>query len=159
MAAETHKMLKEAFGDNALGQTPTYEWFKCFKNGWMSVDEECCEPPSTGTTTENVAKVQEAILEDQRRMIHDVCNVVGLLYGTCHRILSDELNKGRIAAKSVPRLMSSDQKELCTAVCTELKEQAENIISNIITGDECSVFGYDPEMKQQSSQWKTPTSL
>jgi len=28
MAAETHKMLKEGFGDNALGQTQTYEWFK-----------------------------------------------------------------------------------------------------------------------------------
>jgi hypothetical protein len=24
MAAETHKMLEEAFGDNALGQTQTY---------------------------------------------------------------------------------------------------------------------------------------
>jgi hypothetical protein len=37
MAAETHKMLKEAFGDNALGQMQTYELFKCFKNGQMSV--------------------------------------------------------------------------------------------------------------------------
>jgi len=27
-AAETHKTLKETFGDNALGQTQTYEWFK-----------------------------------------------------------------------------------------------------------------------------------
>jgi hypothetical protein len=26
-AAATHQMLKEAFGDNALGQTQTYEWF------------------------------------------------------------------------------------------------------------------------------------
>jgi hypothetical protein len=25
-ASETHRMLKEAFGDNALGQTQTYEW-------------------------------------------------------------------------------------------------------------------------------------
>jgi hypothetical protein len=25
--SETHRMLKEAFGDNALGQTQTYEWF------------------------------------------------------------------------------------------------------------------------------------
>jgi hypothetical protein len=31
MAAETYKMLKEAFGDNALGLTQTYDWFKCFK--------------------------------------------------------------------------------------------------------------------------------
>jgi len=27
MRAGTHKMLTEAFGDKALGQTPTYEWF------------------------------------------------------------------------------------------------------------------------------------
>jgi hypothetical protein len=25
-------MLKEAFGDNAVGQTQTCEWFKLFKN-------------------------------------------------------------------------------------------------------------------------------
>jgi hypothetical protein len=37
---ETHRMLKEASGDNALRQTHTYEWFKRFKNRWMSVDDE-----------------------------------------------------------------------------------------------------------------------
>jgi hypothetical protein len=40
MAAETHKMLKGEFGDNALGQTQTSDWSKCFKNGWMSVDDD-----------------------------------------------------------------------------------------------------------------------
>jgi hypothetical protein len=38
--SETHRMLKEAFGDNALGQAQSCEWFKRFKNGWMSVDDE-----------------------------------------------------------------------------------------------------------------------
>jgi len=45
----------------------------------------------------------------------------------------------RIASKSVPRLLSSDQKKYRIAVCIELKEQAENdpnFISTIITGDE-----------------------
>jgi hypothetical protein len=32
MAVETHKMLKEAFRDNALGQTHTYKEFKHLKN-------------------------------------------------------------------------------------------------------------------------------
>jgi len=53
------------------------------------------------------------------------------------------------------------KKEYRIAVCTHLKEQAENkptFISNIISGDEFWVFGYDPEMKQQSSQRKTPTT-
>jgi len=42
------------------------------------------------------------------------------------------------------------------------KQQARdvpNFISNIITGDEAWVYGYDPETKQQSSQWKSPNSL
>jgi hypothetical protein len=51
-------MLKEAFGENALGLTQTYEWFRHFKNGRMSVDDDKWSGrPLTGTTTENVAKV------------------------------------------------------------------------------------------------------
>jgi len=30
-------------------------------------------------------------------------------------------------------------------------------LKNIMTGDESWVYGYDPETKQQSSQWKGPT--
>jgi len=61
-------MFKEAFGDNALGQAQTYKWFKCFKNGWMSVNVECSGWLSTGTTAENVAEVWEAILGEQWQM-------------------------------------------------------------------------------------------
>jgi len=32
-AAETHRMLKEAFGEQALNQARTFEWFKCSKDG------------------------------------------------------------------------------------------------------------------------------
>jgi len=100
-----HIVLKEAFCDNALGHTQTNGWFKRFKNGWMSVDdEERSGWPSTGTTTENVAKVREAILEDWWRTNHDVCNIVRLSYGTCQGIFSHELNMRCIAAKFVPRL-------------------------------------------------------
>jgi len=112
MASETHRMLKGAFGDNALGQTQTYKRFKHFKNGWVPVDdEEHFRQPSTVTTTENVVEVQKAILEDQQWTIHDVRNIVRLLYGACQRILSDELNIRCIAAKFVPGVLNSDQKE------------------------------------------------
>jgi len=69
----------------------------------------------------------------------------------CQRILSVELDIWRNAAKFVPRLLSSAQKEYRISVCTELKEQAENnpnFISTINTGDKSWVFGYDPETKQ-----------
>ena len=32
-ASETHRMLKETLGDNAVGQTQTYERFKVFRDG------------------------------------------------------------------------------------------------------------------------------
>jgi histone-lysine N-methyltransferase SETMAR len=81
--------------------------------------------------------------------------------GPDQRILSDDLNMRRIAAKFVPRLLSNDQKEHRVAVCRELKDQARDdsdFISKVITGDESWVYGYDPETKQQSSQWKSPNS-
>ena len=38
-AAETHRMLKEAFGEQALSQARTYECFKHFRDGRESVED------------------------------------------------------------------------------------------------------------------------
>ena len=65
-AAKTHRMLKEAFGEQALSQARTFEWFKRFKDGQESVeDDKHSGQPSTCTTPETIAKVCEVILEDR----------------------------------------------------------------------------------------------
>ena len=57
-AAETHRMLKEAFGEQAFSQARTFEWFKRFKDGQESVgDDKHSGRPSTCTTLEMIAKV------------------------------------------------------------------------------------------------------
>jgi hypothetical protein len=59
-----------------------------------------------------------------------------------------------IAVKFVPRLLTSDQKQLRINVCLELWEKANEdptFISRIIAGDESWIYGYNPETKQQSS--------
>jgi len=156
-------MLQEAFRDNAMSQTKTFLWYKRSKDRQMSVDDdECSGQQSTSTTPENIAKVREVILADRRQTIHDVCEIVGLSYGTVQRILADNLNMRHISARFVPRLLSDDQKAHRISVCSELKQQARDnpiFISNVITGDETWVYGYDPETKQQLSQWKLPNSL
>jgi hypothetical protein len=38
-SAETHRMLKEAFGKQDLSQARTCEWFKRFKDGRKSVED------------------------------------------------------------------------------------------------------------------------
>ena len=65
----------------------------------------------------------------------------------------------QIAAKFVPRVLTQDQKDIRVAICQELKETVINdptLLLNIITGDESIVYAYDPEIKLQSSQWKSP---
>jgi hypothetical protein len=39
-AAETHQMLQEAFRDNAMSQSKTFLWYKRFKDGRTSVDDD-----------------------------------------------------------------------------------------------------------------------
>jgi hypothetical protein len=46
-------------------------------------------------------------------------------------------------------------------MCLELQEKSNedpSFISRIMTGDESLIYGYDPETKQQASQWKSPQS-
>jgi len=67
----------------------------------------------------------------------------------------------RISLRFVPRLLSDDQKAHRVSVCGERKQQARddpNFISSIITSHETWVHVYDPETKQQSSQWTLSNS-
>ncbi|KAL4143544.1 hypothetical protein QTP88_005863 [Uroleucon formosanum] len=67
----------------------------------------------------------------------------------------------RVAAKFVPTLLSGEQKENRKQIATDLLECSESedfFFKQIITGDETWIYGYDPETKGQSSQWKTPDS-
>jgi len=87
--------------------------------------------------------------------------VLGISYGTCQRVLTEELGMHHVAAKFVPRILTADQKQQHVNVCTELCQLAsddETFLSRVITCDECWVYSYDPETKQKSSQWKSPTS-
>jgi len=108
-----------------------------------------------------VEQVRAAVNQDRRRIIHDLCAEVGIGYGSCQRILTEQLNMHRIAAKFVPRMLTHDQKDSRVAICQELKETAINdpkILLNVITGDESIVCVYNPETKLQFSQWKSPGS-
>jgi hypothetical protein len=67
----------------------------------------------------------------------------------------------RVAAKFVPRLLASEQKEHRVAICQELRQCAledPSFMLRVITGDESWVYRYEPETKHHSSQWKSPGS-
>ena len=92
-------------------------------------------------------------------MVQEIVAEVGISTGLVQSILTENLNLRRVSAKFVPKLLMEQQKELRKEISENMLDLANHdpeFIKTIITGDETWVYGYDQEIKFQSSQWKHP---
>jgi hypothetical protein len=94
---ETLEMLCEAFREHSLSWTVVFKWHKRFRASQMWVEDEHSGWPSTSRMTENVEKIRELIHEDCRWTIHELRDTVGISYGVCQEILTENLNMCHIA--------------------------------------------------------------
>ena len=70
-----------------------------------------------------------------------------------------DLNMRRVSVKFVPHVLTVKQKQQRLSISLELCDRAasdSSFLGNVIMGDETWVYGYDPETRVQSSQWKSP---
>jgi hypothetical protein len=105
--------------------------------------------------------VRSLILEDRRLTVGEIADKVGISTGSAHSILTEDLHMCRVVAKFVPKLLSQEHQQLCLEVARDMLECANGdpeFLKTVITGDETWVYGYDPETKVQSSQWKHSSS-
>lgn len=161
-SAETIRMINKAFKDDSMSDSNIKVWYKRFKDGRESVNSEPRSGrPSTSRTHENVERVRLAIHENRRLTVRELEEDLNISKSSVSEILNEDLNMRRVAAKFVPKLLSQDQKEFRTEISRDLLQNANenpNFLKTVITGDESWVYGYDPETKAQSSQWKHPES-
>jgi len=148
-------LLQQAYGEDAMGRTQVFDWFRRFKEGRTSVGSD----PRSGrqSTTRNEEMIAEArtIVRNRRRLtVREIEDEFGISVGSCDAILTDDLHMKRVCAKFVPRL----QRQTIARDLFEYSCEDVQFLKNIVTGDESWVYGYDPETKQQSSQWKGRTS-
>jgi len=91
--AETFEMLRTAFGEQCLSRARIFEWYKRFKEGRDSVDDN---PQSgrrmTSKTDDCSAQVRELIRGNRHLTIRELSVEVGVSYGTCQAILMLDLN-------------------------------------------------------------------
>ncbi|KAJ8961923.1 hypothetical protein NQ318_021542 [Aromia moschata] len=67
---ETYAMLKEVYGNECLSRTQVYEWFKRFKEGRETMEDDSHPGrPSTSKGDENIGKIGKLIREDCRLSI------------------------------------------------------------------------------------------
>jgi hypothetical protein len=110
---ETFEMLKTAFGNEALGWTQTYKWWKHFKDCRTSTDDDPRSgQPSVFKTDEIVPKLGEVICSHRRLTVHEVAEEISIMKTVCHEVLTQNLGMGCTVAKSVPRLLTDKQKQI-----------------------------------------------
>lgn len=160
--SQTIRKIQQVFGEDAMGVTQIKEWFNRFKDGRTSAEsEQRCGRPQTARSAAVVERVRNLVMADRRLTVREIAEEVGVSKDSAHAILREDLNMNRVAAKFVPKLLSPEQKDLRFDVAQDLLDTANTdpgFLNTVITGDESWVYGYDPETKRQSSQWKHPDS-
>jgi len=152
IATETLTVIQQAFRDHSLSCAQVFQWHARFKTGRISVDDDKHTGRSTSCTTpEAVARIQELVHQDRRQTIHNIAEEVGIGYGTCQRVLTQELGMHRVAAKFVPRILTADRSSsVSTSVLnwTELKNKMAFIPHSPYSPDlaPCDFFLF-PKMK------------
>jgi hypothetical protein len=70
---------------------------------------------------------------NRSQTVDEISAAAGISHGTCHRILSDDLNMSHVTQHSVPRILSQDKRDYLLNTFGDL---------------------YDLKLKQQSATWK-----
>ena len=76
---------------------------------------------------------------------------VDISTGSWHKILTEQLGMSRVCCRWVPRLLTVLQKQNRLAKCQEIleryREDRDNFLNRIITGDQTWLHYYDPKSK------------
>jgi len=66
-ATETYQLLQQAFGEDAMGCTHVFDWFRQFKEGRTSVESDLRSGrPSTLRNEKMIAKVTKIVRNNRR---------------------------------------------------------------------------------------------
>ncbi|UYV62958.1 hypothetical protein LAZ67_2002617 [Cordylochernes scorpioides] len=144
-ATETFEMLNKAFPNDAPKRTTVFEWHSRFKAGRISIEDD----PRQGRP--KFQRTDENLEQD-----------TGISKTTIGRIVTEDLKLKKTPAKFIPRFLTNEQKLCRLATCEDMMEMTRTDPEwkdKIITGDETWVYGYDPETKPQSAEWRGQTVI
>jgi len=110
---------------------------KCFSEVRESVaDEERSGQLGTSRTEENIAKIRQIVRENHQLTVRSTAEQVNINRETVRKILTEDLDMGKVCAKMVPKELTEEQKQRRVTICQDLLERQDEILGRVITGDE-----------------------
>ena len=119
-------------------------------------DDERCGRSKEVRTPELIGQMKNFMDKDCRVSIETISAQFDVSVGTVCTIIHKELKMLKIFVKFVPRVLREDQKERHhdSRGMVELINSDPAVLDALVTCNENWIYGYDPETKRQSSQWK-----
>ena len=107
IATEMYQLLQKAYGEDAMGRTQVFEWFRRFKEGRTSVESNPRSGrPSTSRNEEMIAKVRKIFRNNWKLTVREIADDCGISVGSCYAILNEnDLKNGGMATGSCTTTM------------------------------------------------------
>uniref|UniRef100_A0A8C3CU13 Mos1 transposase HTH domain-containing protein n=1 Tax=Cairina moschata TaxID=8855 RepID=A0A8C3CU13_CAIMO len=121
---ETHNMIKEAYGDAAMGRSGVFGWHKLFREGRERVeDDDRSRRPSTSKTNENVSRVENLLNCDRRMSVRMIADDLSIPQTQVFEMVKENLAMRKVCTMFVPRVLSEEQKANRKAIFQDLLHQ------------------------------------
>jgi hypothetical protein len=146
-----------------VNRSNVFSWYSGFGDGTQIVEEdESGDRPKSTRTEVNIAAVADLVKNDHRITSRMTVESLNIPKTVVFQVLKEDLGKRQLCAHFVPHSLRPEQGEDRVTFCPDTIAMADTdkwFFNKIIMGDETWCFAYDPETKQQSSEWVGVTSL
>ena len=94
-----------------MSRTRAFQKHKRFKEGRQEVeDDPRSGRPSTSRTADNIEHVKQMVHADRRLTVRMIAEELSINKDTVWSIITENLERRKVCAKMIPKLLSEDQK-------------------------------------------------
>ena len=163
-ALTIHAEFVQVLGEEeAPGLSTIKRWAAKFREGVIDVkDADRTGRPTTSTNGAIVELVDGIVQEDRRVTVQEIAAEIHTSEGSVWDILRHHLLKKKKCARWVPHLLTDEQKasriSLADAHPHQYQREGDDFLRCNVTDDETWARSYEPELKRQNSEWRSPGS-
>ena len=159
-AIEIQKALEEVGSDFVLPYSSITRWVRQFNNGRNTIsNKHLCGRPLSAKTGENVENVAKLLNDDRRYSCDEIPHELDISQGSVRRILTERLQRRKIAARWVPYMLLESEKlqriNIVRKLLKRYREDGDEMLQRIVANDETWIPSFELEFKRQSSEWHT----
>ena len=159
-AAESHRMLVEAYGEHALGKSQCFEWFKKFGSGNFDVrNEERGRPPKKFRDSELQASLDEDDAQTQQQLA-DQLNVTREAVSIRLKAMGKIQKVGKWVSHEPNERRQENRKTTCEMLLA--RYERKSFLHRIVTGDEKWIYsapGEPPTSTTRPNRYGRKTML